>query len=179
MSKIFVNENPQGPEPPLNPAVPRSAGDVAQDVANALVILFVLAIAGGVGALLYHYWKFSLAVLLALVVFACGASRVAMIGFMCVLLVVLAILNSARAQTVTDGDTIKLNGTTYRLWGIDVPETKQWCGDYPAGVQATATLTYLMKAKTITVLHLGGIRSPLDAVRAAIVAERRAQGDIS
>jgi len=30
------------------------------------------------------------------------------------------------AQTVTDGDTIKLDGTTYRLWGIDAPETKQW-----------------------------------------------------
>jgi len=38
----------------------------------------------------------------------------------------------AAAQSVTDGDMIKLNGTTYRLWGIDAPETKQWCGDYPA-----------------------------------------------
>lgn len=53
----------------------------------------------------------------------------------------------ASAQTVTDGDTIKLNGTTYRLWGIDAPETKQWCGDYPAGVLATATLETLMKGR--------------------------------
>ena len=29
--------------------------------------------------------------------------------------------------------------------------------------------------KATAVLHLGGIRSPLDAVRAAIVAERRGQ----
>ena len=53
------------------------------------------------------------------------------------------------AQTVTDGDTIKLNGTTYRLWGIDAPETKQWCNGYPAGVIATGTLEKLIKSKTV------------------------------
>ena len=37
----------------------------------------------------------------------------------------------AAAQTITDGDTIKLNGTTWRLWGIDAPESRQWCGHYP------------------------------------------------
>jgi endonuclease YncB( thermonuclease family) len=47
---------------------------------------------------------------------------------------ILSIALPAAAQTVTDRDTIKLNGTTWRLWGIDAPETKQWCGDYPAGV---------------------------------------------
>lgn len=51
------------------------------------------------------------------------------------------------AQTVTDGDTIKFNGTTFRLWGIDAPETKQWCGDYPAGVLAAAALETLMKGR--------------------------------
>src|SRR5258708_4292527 len=56
----------------------------------------------------------------------------------------------ASAQIIVDGDTIKQGGTTFRLWGIDAPETKQWCGDYPAGVQATATLQYLMKGKTVT-----------------------------
>lgn len=58
---------------------------------------------------------------------------------------VILIGGAASAQTVTDGDTIKLNGTIYRLWGIDAPEMKQWCGDYPAGVMAAATLETLTK----------------------------------
>jgi hypothetical protein len=58
-------------------------------------------------------------------------------------------VGTAGAQTVVDGDTIKLNGTTWRLWGIDAPESKQWCGDYPAGVLATGTMEKLMKGKTI------------------------------
>jgi hypothetical protein len=29
----------------------------------------------------------------------------------------------------------------------DAPETKQWCGDYPAGIQATARLEYLTKGR--------------------------------
>ena len=31
----------------------------------------------------------------------------------------------AAAQTVVDGDTIKLDGITYRIWGIDAAETSQ------------------------------------------------------
>src|SRR5207302_5992726 len=64
------------------------------------------------------------------------------------LLIILLPLHAA-GQTVTDGDTIKLNGTTYRLWGIDAPESKQWCGDYPAGILATGTLEMLIKGKTV------------------------------
>ena len=47
--------------------------------------------------------------------------------------------------TVTDGDTIKLDGTTYRLHGIDAPEAKQWCGDYPAGAIASGALAKLVE----------------------------------
>lgn len=54
---------------------------------------------------------------------------------------------SASSQTITDGDTLKINGTTYRLWGIDAPEGKQWCEDYPAGVLAAATLETLLKGR--------------------------------
>jgi endonuclease YncB( thermonuclease family) len=40
---------------------------------------------------------------------------------------ILALIASgpAFAQTATDGETIKLNGTSWRLWGIDAPELQQ------------------------------------------------------
>lgn len=59
----------------------------------------------------------------------------------------------ARAQTVTDGDTIRLHGSIWRLWGMDAPETKQTCGDYPAGAAATAALRDLMAGKPISCQH--------------------------
>lgn len=54
------------------------------------------------------------------------------------------------AQTITDGDTLKLNGTAYRLWGIDAPETKQDCPDgWPAGRLATTQLQTLIKGRPV------------------------------
>ena len=54
------------------------------------------------------------------------------------------------AQGVVDGDTLKLSGTTYRLWGIDAPESKQACGDgWPAGTHATAYLAALIRDRTV------------------------------
>jgi endonuclease YncB( thermonuclease family) len=152
MSKIFVNENPQGPAPPLAPAAPQPAGDAAQVVANVLMTLFGLAIAGGIALLLYHYWKVALAFLFAMVLFACGFSRTALIGFLCVVAVVLAVLGqSAKAQTVVDGDTIKLNGTTYRIWGIDAAETKQACADgWMAGQEASKAMLELVSGRKVT-----------------------------
>jgi endonuclease YncB( thermonuclease family) len=61
----------------------------------------------------------------------------------------------AAAQAVVDGDTIKLKGVTWHLWGIDAPENKQSCGTYPAGTEATGTLAKLMRDKTITCEHRG------------------------
>ena len=67
------------------------------------------------------------------------------------LLITIVLLSGwpASAQTVVDGDTIKLNGTTWRLWGIDAPEGNQWCGHYPAGARATQMLEQLMRGKSI------------------------------
>lgn len=77
----------------------------------------------------------------------------------------------AAAQTITDGDTLKLNGTTYRLFGIDAPEMKQWCGNYPAGVMATGQLEYLIKGAKEVVCE------PKDTDRyGRIVAVCRADG---
>ena len=54
------------------------------------------------------------------------------------------------AQTAVDGDTIRLDGTTYRLWGIDAPELAQACTGWAAGVEATRALAAMMSGKTVT-----------------------------
>ena len=54
------------------------------------------------------------------------------------------------AQTITDGDTLKLNGVTYRLWGVDAPETKQDCPDgWAAGRLATTHLQSLISGRNV------------------------------
>ncbi len=57
---------------------------------------------------------------------------------------------AALAQTVTDGDTLKLAGMTYRLWGIDAPETKQVCADgWPTGIEATKYIRELISNREV------------------------------
>jgi endonuclease YncB( thermonuclease family) len=52
----------------------------------------------------------------------------------------------AAAQTVVDGDTIKLRGTTYRLYGIDAAEKGQACTDgWAAGRAAISHLRDLVQ----------------------------------
>ena len=59
-------------------------------------------------------------------------------------------LSAASAQTVTDGDTIKMNGTSYRIWGIDAAETKQLCVDgWPAGRAATTYMRELVHGRSV------------------------------
>jgi len=69
--------------------------------------------------------------------FACGA--------------LLALIGSAvAAQTITDGDTLRLAGTTYRLWGIDAPELRQECPDgWPAGRLAATRLLALTQGRQV------------------------------
>ena len=66
------------------------------------------------------------------------------------LVLVLAVSAPAAAQGVTDGDTIKLDGTTWRLWGVDAPETRQACADgWPAGLEATAAMRRLIEGRAV------------------------------
>jgi endonuclease YncB( thermonuclease family) len=53
------------------------------------------------------------------------------------------------AQTLVDGDTLRVGGTTYRLYGIDAPETKQRCGEYPAGELAVGMLEKLIRGRAL------------------------------
>jgi endonuclease YncB( thermonuclease family) len=62
----------------------------------------------------------------------------------------MVLTGSASGQTVVDGDTIKMAGTTYRLWGIDAPETHQTGADgWTAGRIATEYLVNLMHGHTV------------------------------
>lgn len=63
----------------------------------------------------------------------------------------LARLVPGSAQAI-DGNTLKMDGTTYRLWGIDAPELDQRC--YPdgwrAGLEAARTLTAMTDRRPVT-----------------------------
>jgi hypothetical protein len=55
----------------------------------------------------------------------------------------------AQSARVVDGDTLKVDGVTYRLWGIDAPESGQPCADgWPAGRAATEHLRALIGERT-------------------------------
>ena len=57
--------------------------------------------------------------------------------------------------TVLDGDTLKVDGTTYRLWGIDAAEYRQICADgWPAGVMAFEALRKLVAGRTVVCEHM-------------------------
>jgi endonuclease YncB( thermonuclease family) len=56
----------------------------------------------------------------------------------------------AAAQSVTDGDSLVVDGQRIRLHGIDAPETKQSCADgWPAGSLATTRLQALISGRNV------------------------------
>jgi len=63
----------------------------------------------------------------------------------------LALAAPALADVIlVDGDTLKVDGVMYRLWGIDAPEQAQVCADgLPAGTLASDVLRNLVAGKRI------------------------------
>lgn len=58
--------------------------------------------------------------------------------------------SSALAEPrVIDGDTLELDGTIYRLNGIDAPEHGQTCGNWQCGQDATQGLVDLVASKSV------------------------------
>jgi endonuclease YncB( thermonuclease family) len=57
----------------------------------------------------------------------------------------------AESVRVVDGDTLRVDGVTYRLWGIDAPESTQPCADgWPAGRAATEHLRALIGDRQVS-----------------------------
>jgi endonuclease YncB( thermonuclease family) len=67
------------------------------------------------------------------------------------ILAAIALAAPSGAQTrVVDGDTLELDGTVYRLNGIDAPEHGQRCGDWNCGSDATDALVEIVKGREVT-----------------------------
>ena len=73
-----------------------------------------------------------------------------LVSALCVGMMAFAINSAASAQTAVDGDTLKIGGQTIRLYGIDAPELKQTCGNWPAGELAQEALALMMIGRQIT-----------------------------
>lgn len=60
------------------------------------------------------------------------------------IVVALLLASPAMAQTATDGATLRIDALVIRLHGIDAPEMKQRCGDWPAGELAQEALAAMV-----------------------------------
>lgn len=77
----------------------------------------------------------------------------------CAVVGILLVLPAA-AQTPIDGDSLQVDGATYRLYGIDPPDRSQICGDgWPAGYEAREYLGQLMEGRKIDCVPIVGRRN--------------------
>jgi endonuclease YncB( thermonuclease family) len=56
----------------------------------------------------------------------------------------------AESVRVVDGDTLKIDGVTYRLWGIDAPRRALCADGWPAGQAATEHLRALIRHRQVS-----------------------------
>jgi endonuclease YncB( thermonuclease family) len=76
------------------------------------------------------------------------------------MILILSAQLAAADMTVIDGDTLDLNGTRYRLNGIDAPEWSQSCKSadghsWPCGIAATEMMAALTQGKEVACKTLG------------------------
>jgi len=69
--------------------------------------------------------------------------------FRLILILVFLAAPAMAGTRIIDGDTIELDGVTYRLNGIDAPEQGQRCGNWRCGVAATEKLAALVAGKAV------------------------------
>jgi endonuclease YncB( thermonuclease family) len=82
----------------------------------------------------------------------------------------------AQSVTIVDGDKITIDGTVYRLLGIDAPDPNQVCDDgYPAGKEAIKALLGLMKGRRLVCASQG--RDPAGRTLAICRADGRDLGE--
>lgn len=66
-------------------------------------------------------------------------------------LLLLGLVTPAMANMrVVDGDTLKIDGESYRIHGIDAPEIDQTCGSWACGKDAANTLQGLVSRQSVT-----------------------------
>jgi endonuclease YncB( thermonuclease family) len=66
-----------------------------------------------------------------------------------IVLIALAAGPMAAQTRVIDGDTLEIDGQSYRLNGIDAPEHGQSCGDWACGADATQALADLIETEKV------------------------------
>ena len=91
-------------------------------------------------------------------------------------LILLASPAAAQSVTILDGDTITIDGESYRFLGIAAPAPGQICDDgYPAGREAIKALLALMSGRKITCENHG--RDPSGRLLAVCRANGRDLGE--
>ena len=68
----------------------------------------------------------------------------------CLFLILVSTQVASADVRVIDGDTLDIDGTIYRLNGIDAPEHGQTCGDWRCGAAATDALADLIEGEKVT-----------------------------
>ena len=60
-----------------------------------------------------------------------------------------SLAHAGQRVSVHDGDTLRVDGQRWRLWGVDAPELDQTCGRQPCGEQARDALSDLVAGHVV------------------------------